>query len=183
MKTKLNSSMYNEISYRTKNVICLDNGGSYTTYDTLFEECPEILQYKNRYSRKLLTSKTLYTVLALVPHHCGDCNIFVLEHPLTKEVYLCTNAACYLAPVNIWADNVTNSTERRIRNIIDDINKDINSEPVTDFDFIWSTLRLHIRTVEGEVRCKYIPNITKMSTERIRKSIMSFLDACIRVHS
>lgn len=69
---KRRNSYYTEINPRSKFVYCRDCGGSYTTYDELFDAYPKITKYKDRYAHKSLTNGVVYKVITEVPLYKGE---------------------------------------------------------------------------------------------------------------
>jgi len=166
---KRRNSYYNEINPRSEFVYCRDSGGSYTTYDELFDAYPEITKYKDRYAHKSLRKKIVYKIITEVPHQDQLCNIFVLEDTATDEVYLCTNDNHSLAPINVNSPFVTKKTEIRICKTIKEV-----SDWYMDFSYsiiIGRTLCITITSSCGKNYYKYIPNVAKMSTKDITKRI------------
>lgn len=177
---KRRNSYYTEINPRSKFVYCRDSGGSYTTYDILFDAYPEITKYKDRYANKSLRKGIVYKVITEVPHEDLLCNIFVLENTLTGEIYLCINDGYSVAPVNVNSPLVTNKTEIRICKAI---------KKVTD---LYPFMHLPYSIIMGRTLCipfdksyknirvgttyKYIPNVAKMSTKDITKRIKKFVE-------
>lgn len=172
---KRRHSYYTEINPRSKFVCCRDSGGSYTTYDELFDAYPEITKYKDRYAHKSLTKGVVYKVITEVPHEDQLCNIFVLENTITGEIYLCTNDDHSVVPINVNSPFVTKKTEIRICKAI---------KEVTD---LYPFINLPYSIIMGRTLCipltsscdnnyyKYIPNVAKMSTKDITKRIREFV--------
>ena len=177
---KRRNSYYKEINPRTKFVYCRDSGGSYTTYDELFDAYPEITKYKNRYAHKSLEKGVLYKVITEVPHEDQLCNIFVLEDIVTEEIYLCTNDDHSVAPINVNSPFVTKKTEIRICKAIKEVTE---LYPFIDLHcsiILERTLCIPITTFCGRnYHYRYIPNVAKMSTKditrRIKKCVEEYL--------
>lgn len=165
---KRRNSYYTEINPRSKFVYCRDSGGSYTTYDILFDAYPEITKYKDRYANKSLRKGVVYKVITEVPHEDLLCNIFVLEDHL-GDIYLCTNDDHSVVPINVNSPFVTKKTEIRICKAIKEV-----SEWYMDFSYsiiMGRTLCVSITGSRGKSYYKYIPNVAKMSTKDITKRI------------
>lgn len=166
---KRRHSYYTEINPHSNFVYCKDCGGSYTTYDELFDAYPEITKYKDRYAHKSLKNGIVYKVITEVPHEDQLCNIFVLENTVTGEIYLCTNDGHSLAPINVNSPLVTKKTEIRICKAIKEV-----SDWYMDFSYsiiMGRTLCITITNSCGKNYRKYIPNVAKMSTKDIIKRI------------
>lgn len=172
---KVKKLNYTDLDHNTKYVYCRDCGGSYTTYDDLFDAYPEITKYKNHYTHRCLTNGKMYKVLAIVRHEDLYCNVFVLESLTSKDVYLCTDDTSYLAPISVDAPEVTAKTKERIRKAI----KYVASEcffPEINHSFIMdTTLCLIIYDGSGQRTYRYIPYVAKMSTKALIKRITNYL--------
>lgn len=175
---KRRNSYYTEINPRTKFVYCRDSGGSYTTYDELFDAYPEITKYKNRYAHKSLEKGVLYKVITEVLHEDQLCNIFVLEDIVTGEIYLCTNDGYSVAPINVNSPFVTKKTEIRISKAIKEVT---DLYPFINFycSIIMERTLCISTTFCRKTYYKYIPNVAKMSTKditrRIKKCVEEYL--------
>lgn len=172
---KRRNSYYTEINPRSKFVYCRDSGGSYTTYDILFDAYPEITKYKDRYANKSLRKGVVYKVITEVPHEDQLCNIFVLEDTVTREIYLCTNDDHSVAPINVNSPFVTKKTEIRICKAIKEVS---DLYPFLDLSYsiiMGRTLCIPITSLWGKNYYKYIPNVAKMSTKDITKRIREFV--------
>ena len=168
---KRRNSYYSEINPRSKFVYCRGSGGSYTTYDELFDAYPEITKYKDRYANKSLIKGVVYKVITEVPHEDQLCNIFVLENTTTGEIYLCTNDDHSVAPINVNSPLVTKKTEVRICKAIKEVS---DLYPFVEFPYsiiMGRTLCITITNSCGNNCYKYIPNVAKMSTKEITKRI------------
>lgn len=173
---KRRDSYYTEINPRSKFVYCRDSGGSYTTYDELFDAYPEITKYKDRYANKSLRKGVVYKVITEVSHEDQLCNIFVLEDTVTGEIYLCTNDAHSLAPINVNSPFVTKKTKIRICKAIKEVT---DLYPFMDFPYsiiMGRTLCISLTSSYGKNYYKYIPNVAKMSTKDITKRIKKFVE-------
>lgn len=173
---KRRNSYYTEINPRSKFVCCRDSGGSYTTYDVLFDAYPELTKYKDRYAHKSLTKGVVYKVITEVPHEDQLCNIFVLENTITGEIYLCTNDDHSLVPINVNSPLVTKKTEIRICKAIKEVT-DLYSFMDLPYSIIMGrTLCITFTSSWGKIYYKYIPNVSKMSTKDITKRIRKFVE-------
>lgn len=171
---KKRHSYYTEINPRSKFVCCRDCGGTYTTYDKLFDVYPEITKYKDRYTHKPLIKGVIYKVVTEVPHQDQLCNIFVLER--YGEIYLCANDSYSVIPINVNSPFVSDKTEKRILEAIKEVNE------------MYSFIHLSYSIIMGRTLCisfynytlgkhyKYIPNVAKMSTKDIIKRIKKFVE-------
>lgn len=178
---KRRNSYYKEINPRSKFVYCRDSGGSYTTYDELFDAYPEITKYKNRYAHKSLEKGVLYKVITEVPHQDQLCNIFVLEDIVTGEIYLCTNDDHSVAPINVNSPSVTKKTEIRICKAIKEVTELYPFINLHCSMIMERTLCISITTVcRKTYYYKYIPNVAKMSTKDITKRIKKFVEEYLK---
>lgn len=169
------NSYYTEINPHSKFVYCRDSGGSYTTYDILFDAYPEITKYKDRYAHKSLEEGIVYKVITEVPHADQLCNIFVLENTITGEIYLCANDDHSVVPVNVNSPLVTKKTEIRICKAIKEVT-DLYSFMDLSYSIIMGrTLCITFTSSWGKKYYKYIPNVSKMSTKDITKRIRKFV--------
>lgn len=177
---KRRNSYYSEINPRSKFVYCRDSGGSYTTYDELFDAYPEITKYKDRYAHNSLEIGVVYKVITEVPHEDQLCNIFVLENTATGEIYLCSNDDHSVAPVNIDSPLVTYKTERRICEAIKEV---FDLYPFITFPYyiimertLCIPLDKFYKNICVGTRYNYIPNVAKMSTKDIIKRIKKYVE-------
>ena len=78
-------------------VMCINDGGSYTTYDDFFIEnnCSDLLL---RYHHDTLTEGHKYKVIDVYPHSDYTCNVYILEDE-NNDIYLCTDSSDYLSVV------------------------------------------------------------------------------------
>lgn len=168
-------SYYTEINPRSKFVYCRDSGGSYTTYDELFEAYPEITKYKDRYAHKSLRKHIVYEVITEVPHQDQLCNIFVLKDHL-GDIYLCTNDDHSLAPISINSPFVTDKTEKRIQQAIKEVCKMYPFLDLTYSIIMSRTLCIPLDYTCNRTCYKYIPTVAKMSTKDITKRIKKYVE-------
>lgn len=174
---KRRNSYYTEINPRSKFVYCRDSGGSYTTYDELFDAYTEIIKYKDRYAHKSLKKGVIYKVITEVPHEDQLCNIFVLENTVTGEIYLCTNDDHSVAPINVNSPFVTKNTEIRICKAIKEVSDLYSFMDLSYYSIIMGrTLCIPITSSCGKKYYKYIPNVSVMSTKDITKRIKKFVE-------
>lgn len=173
---KRRNSYHTEINPRTKFVYCRDSGGSYTTYDELFDAYSEITKYKDRYAHKSLTKGRVYKVITEVPHQDQLCNIFVLEYTATGEIYLCTNDDHSLAPINVNSPFVTEKTEKRICKAIEEVGEMYPFIELPCSIIMERTLCISFYNHTLKKYYKYIPNVAKMSTKDITKRIKKFVE-------
>lgn len=173
---KRRNSYYTEINPRSKFIYCNYSGGSYTTYDELFDAYPEITKYKDRYAHKSLEKGVVYKVITEVPHEDQLCNIFVLENTVTGEIYLCTNDDHSVVPINVNSPLVTKKTEIRICKAIKEVT-DLYPFMDPSYSIIMGrTLCIPFTSPWGKNYYKYIPNVSKMSTKDITKRIKKFVE-------
>lgn len=173
---KRKHSYYTEINPRSKFVYCRDSGGSYTTYDKLFDVYPEITKYKDKYAHKSLRKHIVYKVITEVLHEDNACNIFVLEDTATNEIFLCSNDAYYLVPVSISSPFVTDKTEKRIQEAINEVSKMYPFIELTYSIIMSRTLCIPVEGSCYKTYYKYIPTISKMSTKDITKRIKKYVE-------
>lgn len=170
------NSYYTEINPHSKFVYCRDSGGSYTTYDILFDAYPEITKYKDRYAHKSLEEGIVYKVITEVPHGDQLCNIFVLENTVTGEIYLCANDDHSVVPVNVNSPLVTKKTEIRICKAIKEVTDLYPFMHLPYSIIIGRTLCITSTNSWGKNYYTYIPNVSKMSTKDITKRIKKFVE-------
>ena len=96
-------------------VLCIDNGGSYTTYKEFFKESGHedlLINYKHT----ALTPGSVYTVVAIHPHRDGSCNVYILEND-GGDIFLCTDDTDYLYKLQPNAKPWTEKAKDRFRKI------------------------------------------------------------------
>lgn len=173
---KRRNSYYTEINPRSKFVCCRDSGGSYITYDELFDAYPEITKYKDRYAHKSLTKGVFYKVITEVPHEDQLCNIFVLENTITGEIYLCTNDDHSVVPINVDSPFVTKKTEIRICKAIKEVSDLYPFMNLFYSIIMGKTLCIPLEGSNNRTYYKYIPNVAKMSTKDIIRRIKKYVE-------
>lgn len=173
---KRRNSYYTEINPRSKFVYCRDNGGSYTTYDILFDAYPEITKYKDRYAHKSLEEGIVYKVITEVSHEDQLCNLFVLENTVTGEIYLCANDDHSVVPVNVNSPLVTKKTEKRIQEAIKEVCKMYPFMELTYSIIMSRTLCIPLEGRNNRTYYKYIPTVAKMSTKDIIRRIKKYVE-------
>lgn len=118
-KSLINNPYFNRV-YANKGdkVLCIDNGGSYTTYDTFFKESgyEDLL---NNYKHKALTPGIVYTVVAVYPHRDYSCNVYILKND-DGHIFLCTDDTDYLYKLQPDAKPWTEKSKDRFIKIHDD---------------------------------------------------------------
>lgn len=172
---KRRNSYYTEINPHSKFVYCRYSGGSYTTYDELFDAYPEITKYKDKYAHKSLKKGIVYKVITEVPHEDQLCNIFILEDHL-GDIYLCTNDDHSLAPISIKSPFVTDRTEKRIQEAIKEVCKMYPFMELTYSIIMSRTLCIPLEGSNNRTYYKYIPTVAKMSTKDIIRRIKKYVE-------
>lgn len=170
---KVKKLNYTDLDHNVKYVYCRDCGGSYTTYDDLFDVYPEITKYKNHYTHRCLSNDKMYKVLAIVRHEDLYCNVFVLESLTSKDVYLCTDDTRYLAPISVDAPVVTAKTKERIRKAIKYVESECFFSEIHHSYIMNRTLCLYFGS--GDRTYRYIPYVAKMSTKALIRRITNYL--------
>lgn len=92
-----NSSIDRVYANKGDTVVCIDNGGSYTTYDDFFRAY-SLYALLERYCHKNLVVGGEYKVIGLYAHEDCDCNVYILEGRDNK-IYLCKDDVDYLSIV------------------------------------------------------------------------------------
>lgn len=147
-------------------VICLDNGGSYTTYDSFFKQMRRE-DLADRYCHAALQVGRVYTVMDVGPHFEFTCNVYILHDSETDKIFLCTDDTDYLK-------RVTNSykwTQRstvRIDNCIHEVENEIDKVIPHRF------LEGGYLQLEDGCRTLVIPAATKMSFNNIKRRILKW---------
>lgn len=172
---KVKKLNYTDLDHNVKYVYCRDCGGSYTTYDDLFDAYPEITKYKNHYAHRCLANDKMYKVLAIVRHEDLYCNVFVLESLTSKDVYLCTDDTRYLAPISVDAPIVTAKTKERIRKAIKHVESEYFFSEIHHSYIMNKTLCLVIYNSSGLRTYRYIPYVAKISTKALIRRITNYL--------
>ena len=98
-------------------VLCINNGGSYTTYDNFFKENYHEDLLSN-YKHAALTPGIVYTVVAIHLHSDGSCNVYILEND-GGDIFLCTDDTDYLYKLQPDAKCWTEKSKDRLRKIQD----------------------------------------------------------------
>lgn len=75
-------------------VVCINNGGSYTTYDDFFRAY-NLNTLLERYCHESLVVGGEYKVVGLHAHEDFDFNVYILEG-MDNKIYLCTDSVDYL---------------------------------------------------------------------------------------
>lgn len=117
-KELIDNPCYNRV-YANKGdkVLCIDNGGSYTTYKEFFKESGHEDLLTN-YKHTALTPGIVYTVVAIHPHRDGSCNVYILEND-GGDIFLCTDDTDYLYKLQPNAKPWTEKAKDRLRKIHD----------------------------------------------------------------
>lgn len=149
--------MYNLVNAKCGDkVVCIDNGGSYTTYDTFFTYylLDDLL---SEYTHKSLETGRVYTVLYHLKHISFTNNVFVLRDDFVGGVYLCTDSKDYLYPINNKHRQWTERSKIRVCKIM---------EPY----------HLKYRFIDGSylfVHDRVYSNVPCMSSDRLRTLVSS----------
>lgn len=96
-------------------VLCIDKGGSYTTYDNFFKE-NDYEDLLTNYKHTALTPGIVYTVVAVYPHRNVSCNVYILEND-GGDIFLCTDDTDYLYKLQHNAKRWTEKSKDRLRKI------------------------------------------------------------------
>ena len=96
-------------------VLCIDDGGSYTTYDEFFKDNGYRYCLSN-YKHAALTPGMIYTVVAVYPHRDYSCNVYILKND-NEDVFLCTDDIDYLYKIQPNAKPWTEKAKDRFRKI------------------------------------------------------------------
>lgn len=151
-------------------VLCIDNGGSYTTYKNFFKENGrEDLLYK--YKGWPLTVGVVYEVVDIYPHNDRTCNVYILKEKSKDDVvYLCTDDTDYIKRITDkckWTDK----SKQRVMKLLFEVGhlKEYN------FTFVEGGYLLLSRKHEFGHTSKIISNVPKMSSKDIKSSISKFI--------
>lgn len=149
--------MYNLVNARPGDkVVCIDSGGSYTTYNRFFihYSLKDLLSY---YNHAPLTVGREYTVLYRFKHTSFTNYVFVLRDEYTEDVYLCTDSRDYLYPISNTHRPWTERSKIRVCKVM---------EPY----------HLKYRFIDGGylfVHDRVYSNVTRMSSDRLRTLVSS----------
>lgn len=135
-------------------LMCIDSGGSYTSYTTFFDYYH--LEYlAENYTRRSLTPGCTYTVLYRQKHPAQrDVWVYVLIGCGTGGIYLCTDSADYLYYLDYVGRPWTSKSMERVRKIMDKYNK---------FDYKYKFVHPGYLFVKD--RC--YKNVPQMSTKKL----------------
>lgn len=148
-------------------VICVDNGGSYTTYDSFFKQI-EREDLKDKYCHAPLQVGEVYTVMDIGPHREFDCNVYILHNSVKDKVFLCTDDTDYMKRITDkykW----TERSRIRINSCIQEVENEIDKIIPHRF------LEGGYLQLEDGCRKLLIPAATKMSSNNIKKRAKNFM--------
>lgn len=147
-------------------VLCIDNGGSYTTYDDFFKESGH--EYLlNNYKHTALTPGIVYTVVAVYPHREYPCNVYILKND-DGHIFLCTDDTGYLYKLQPNAKRWTEKSKDRLMKIHDD-----NSVFGLSFHCVLGG-HLFVRSILTP-KSLFIPNATRRSSKAIQGTLNKFI--------
>lgn len=153
-------------------VLCVDNGGSYTTYKDFFKENgrEDLL---DKYKGWPLTVGKVYEVVDIYPHNDRTCNVYILkEKDNDNIVYLCTDDTDYIKRITDkckWTDK----SKQRVMNLL----FEVGHLDEYSFMFVEGGYLLLSRNNEFSYTSKIISNVPKMSSEVIKKKITSYVNS------
>lgn len=151
-------------------VLCIDNGGSYTTYKEFFTQNnrEDLL---NKYKGWPLTVGKVYEVVDSYLHSDRTCNVYILKEKYNdKVIYLCTDDTDYIKRITDkckW----TSKSKQRVMNILFEVGH------IEEYNFMFvdgGYLLLSCSNTFG-YNPKLIPNVPKMSSKEIKKKIVSYV--------
>lgn len=149
--------MYNLVNAKLGDkVVCIDNGGSYTTYDKFFFHY-RLNHLLSEYTHRSLEPGRVYTVLYHFKHTSFTNNVFVLRDDFVGGVYLCSDSKDYLYPISNTHRPWTERSKIRVCKVM---------EPY----------HLKYRFIDGGylfVHDRVYSNVTRMSSDRLRTLVSS----------
>lgn len=170
-KKLVNNPYFNRVmALPGDNVICLDNGGSYTTYKDFFKynHREDLL---NKYKGWPLTVGKIYEVIDIYPHTDKTCNVYILKEKYNDNVvYLCTDDTDYIKCITDkckW----TGTSKQRVTEIL----FDVGHLDEYNFMFVDGGYLLLTHSNDFGYNTKLIPNVPKMSSKDIKKKISSYV--------
>ena len=172
-KNLINNPYFNRV-YANKGdkVLCIDNGGSYTTYSDFFKQNnrEDLL---DKYSGWPLTVGKIYEIIDIYPHNDRTCNIYILkEGGNDNTVYLCTDNTDYLKFIT-HKYNWTDKSKQRVLDIL----FEVGHLEKYNFMFVEGGYLLLSRNTEFGHSSKIISNVPRMSSKAIKKIMTSYVNS------
>lgn len=154
------------------NVLCIDNGGSYTTYKDFFKQNGRE-DLIDKYKGWPLTVGKVYEVIDIYPHNDRTCNVYILiEKYKDNVVYLCTDDTDYIKRITDkckWTDK----SKQRVMNLL----FEVGHLDEYSFMFVEGGYLLLSRNNQFSYTSKIISNVPKMSSKDIKKKITSYVNS------
>lgn len=172
-KELVNNPYFNRVmALPGDHVLCVDNGGSYTTYNDFFKQNGRE-DLMNKYKGWPLTVGKVYEVVDIYPHTDRTCNVYILkEKDNDNIVYLCTDDTDYIKRITDkckWTDK----SKQRVMNLL----FEVGHLDEYSFMFVEGGYLLLSRNNEFSYTSKIISNVPKMSSKDIRKKITSYVNS------
>lgn len=147
-------------------LLCIDDGGSYTTYDDFFKD-NGYRYFLSNYKHAALTPGMIYTVVAVYPHRNYSCNVYILKND-NEDVFLCTDDTDYLYKIQPNARPWTDRSKDRLMKIHDN-----NSVFGLSFRCVPGG-HLFVRSFLTS-KSLFMPNAIKRSTKSIQGTLNKFI--------
>ena len=153
-------------------VLCIDNGGSYTTYKDFFKQNgrEDLL---DKYKGWPLTVGVVYEVVDIYPHNDRTCNVYILKEKSNDDViYLCTDDTDYIKRITDkckW----TGKSKQRVMKLLFEVGY------LEEYNFTFVEGGYLLLSCEHEFghTSEVISNVPKMSSEAIKKKITSYVNS------
>ena len=171
---KLVDNPYSNRVYANKGnkVMCIDDGGSYTTYKDFFKQNGRE-DLRDKYKGWPLTVGKVYEVVDIYPHNDRTCNVYILKEKSNDDVvYLCTDDTDYIKRITDkckWTDK----SKQRVMNLLFEVGH------LQEYNFTFvegGYLLLSCKHVFGYTY-KIMSNVPKMSSKDIKKRIISYVNS------
>ena len=172
-KELVNNPYFNRVmALPSDAVLCVDNGGSYTTYKDFFKQNSRE-DLLDKYKGWPLTVGKVYEVVDIYPHTDRTCNVYILkEKDNDNIVYLCTDDTDYIKRITDkckWTDK----SKQRVMNLL----FEVGHLDEYSFMFVEGGYLLLNRNNEFSYTSKIISNVPKMSSKDIKKKITSYVNS------
>lgn len=153
-------------------VLCIDNGGSYTTYKDFFKQNSRE-DLLDKYKGWPLTVGVVYEVVDIYPHNDRTCNVYILKEKSNDDVvYLCTDDTDYIKRITDkckWTDK----SKQRVMKLLFEVGY------LEEYNFTFVEGGYLLLSCENEFgyTSEVISNVPKMSSEAIKKKITSYVNS------
>lgn len=172
-KELIDNPCYNRV-YANKgdNVLCIDDGGSYTTYKDFFKQNGRE-DLMDKYKGWPLIVGKVYEVVDIYPHNDRTCNVYILKEKSKDDVvYLCTDDTDYIKRITDkckWTDK----SKQRVMKLL----FEVGHLEEYNFMFVEGGYLLLSRSYEFGYTSEVMSNVPKMSSEAIKKKITSYVNS------